>query len=1310
MATVGVEDILLHLIEQREPRAVYERFVATHGQAAGACDPEMLLTRKMLTEKYAQEAVQTVGKAMNQPLLAGCTAQQALQFMMGTGPASASYRESSRSTLFDYLVDPPTGELGQPAAYPSTDGESIARLAPFANASSSSRARFVGDVAAQVQHVRSPGFVVDGKPVASGAAATAAVGVCVQAAREDPVTLTHALRGAAVLRHALPNSAPRCSFISAQMSSEELAKQGFVSPFCRLEWAHPLSRALFRLLDRIAIAVADAVGLTRSGSSFVDSESASYKDPELAERASVWSEWTASLLQGVVEATFAALATKPKAKGKKGKRRGKLSGPMALLARDSNPTSLSGSALAVTVTGATPAELKPFLPAGHPAGGGAPSEAPGDEKFVCDDGETVVTKRDVVSQLVDDEAVATRKFATRPDGRQNNKKVGHKKVAGPGFRAGGASDLYAGDTRSGRVRNAEAVRFAAASADDLQPSCLNDWASSSSSRARADRRRSITNAIPELIEVFRLHVGEGNMQHEERMDVFERRLHILQALTFSLYQPGAGDLASDAAEHIPFPALVTFCHDFLVACKKTEAGKYSLYALELVDMCLTCLHMLLDPSRSESTRRQAVENLDLAGGTARILWAIAVILRDYAQEIMGRGKDLKEMANEANEMTCGALNAIVKVLTGLQQTEGVGLVLLDAHGGAAACAATVVEVVAPLSQFGQPAKTAVVIATALSVWTREIMDGVDLMESPLSRVRSLFLNHGIMAFLCAAVHPSCKDAGLTEPNTAATAVWFHSALQITEYLGYLAVQHPELCIRFGVHCSALAMLQAHAEILQIQAENGAADANTHVSVTGLQRAAELNGQSGQILAWKQEKQRYNVRLGSGRTLAVKPANLLDTSGQPVQVPPTVDEAVAKALDLHPLIARMETHEVVSSPMMAGIDADSIFASCAILLANLTMYGLKVQGVHEHLARASTVSTLCSVFVKRVRCIKKGRVNLRESEASLLNQIARCLGPLSSIPGPGNATTWTHIIAQSELQAAPHDLGACVRRLLRDVDSRCRVPEQISLLRHLTTVPKNLCEAAEDEVQRIAAYGQNIAALMSVVAGTDGRDFQDPAIVHNSVQQVMVCMLQLGEGFFNQGLPSSANVLPDTREEAASLLPAFLQRVQSWMDRSDLGGAPQQFLQVMNMMMTSPEQIDNVRKQIGGFGQTELQRPPGCVTVLAEFKTDAAEADAKTAVGSSCVNCGVAEIAPGTKLKKCAGENCNAQYCSQKCQRTDWDVCNHSDVCGAGCGPSFAVASVPQTAAEKKKAREKARKKAQKARKKAAQQAEARSAD
>ena len=142
-----------------------------------------------------------------------------------------------------------------------------------------------------------------------------------------------------------------------------------------------------------------------------------------------------------------------------------------------------------------------------------------------------------------------------------------------------------------------------------------------------------------------------------------------------------------------------------------------------------------------------------------------------------------------------------------------------------------------------------------------------------------------------------------------------------------------------------------------------------------------------------------IRLTSGKVVAVKPNNLLDKNGGLLQIPPTVNEALATASKIHPLVERMETYglEISASTVNGCIDNDSIrfFACCATILANLamTLYG---QGVHEHLARAGTVETICSVLVKRVRCIEKGRIKLGEPEASLLNQLVRCLVPLSNI--------------------------------------------------------------------------------------------------------------------------------------------------------------------------------------------------------------------------------------------------------------------------------------------------------------------------
>ena len=92
---------------------------------------------------------------------------------------------------------------------------------------------------------------------------------------------------------------------------------------------------------------------------------------------------------------------------------------------------------------------------------------------------------------------------------------------------------------------------------------------------------------------------------------------------------------------------------------------------------------------------------------------------------------------------------------------------------------------------------------------------------------------------------------------------------------------------------------------------------------------------------------------------------------------------------------------------------------------------------------------------------------------------------------------------------------------------------------------------------------------------------------------------------------------------------------------------------------SPEH--NIMFLVNHSDGIELNRAPGCVESIAKASATSREADAKTGVGIRCLNCGVAKIAPGTRLTSCSIDNCNARYCSKKCQRVDWKVCNHRDV-------------------------------------------------
>ena len=58
-----------------------------------------------------------------------------------------------------------------------------------------------------------------------------------------------------------------------------------------------------------------------------------------------------------------------------------------------------------------------------------------------------------------------------------------------------------------------------------------------------------------------------------------------------------------------------------------------------------------------------------------------------------------------------------------------------------------------------------------------------------------------------------------------------------------------------------------------QAASGRHASGTSVVLTGLKAASDLNGQCGTIAKWMGDKSRYKVHLQTGKTVAVKPANV-----------------------------------------------------------------------------------------------------------------------------------------------------------------------------------------------------------------------------------------------------------------------------------------------------------------------------------------------------------------------------------------------------------------------------------------------------
>ena len=1290
--TLSYMEMIQHLVEDCEPQDVYARFVASFSRTASACDPEQLFTQKQMIARYAQEAVQAVGRIQQNSLLAKCSAQDALR-VIGAVDTEPTYRESARSLLFDFFVDKPNpGEpLGQPEAYPDTDEAAAARITSLASASAPSRVEFLRAVMGQTRHICSPMFVVEGKMVDCSTAATTTVQVLLDTIQDDPVTFVHALRGSALLKHALPNTAPRCSFQADRYPQSELTEiEGIVPPYCRLEWAHPLSQAVFRLFDRVLVAMISAMGFTDTNGSILNRKPSSYS-VALHQRVNIFRDYTASMFQAVMEATLAALMRKSTGKGKKGRRKSAI---LKLLVPPLQAESKLREKMLIVIA-----------PTSSSISGTTGGLESSDEfQTQTETGETgSVTRKEVYTQLLKQQGSSTssdmpRSFAQaqrKRDGRQ--KRIGRQTAAGPGYRAGGASDLYAEASEiheqdGHHPRNTTALHTATSS--DLDDSCVKAWASVPADCPRKQRRRAMESAVPDLRRAFTFQSGD-ELATNAAAGMADQRIQILQTLVVAQRSGGSG-FSEDVADFVPLNQLVLFLFEYLRECKTPKGDTTIVHlALHTVDMGCLCVGLALDKTKnSERTQRQVLKNLRLDQNSkeglncAQSLWGCAELARALLEMIGPRsGQQFKQEIADSQKAAIAALNSCVQLLTGIQGALGLGTgPLLSVNGGPVVCASTVVDLLAPLSRYGKPESVAYNIASALNLWLRQQTGCEDFLKNAKSRVRACFLDQGIMACLCAVVSPKCQSKGLTEN----VSMWSLIATETLDFLAYFAVQHPGLCIKFGLHHSMLALLKAYSAVLQSEPQNGSTPAGTRVVIVGLQNGTAYNGKEAQIQAWVPGKCRFSVAVTQmtehGRNapptrttklLALKIENLQRMgSTTEIQPPPSRDEALAEADQIHPLVAQME-----GCGDLKHVQPAQVYAACATVFGSLGMSSEVAEGVKSHLIRTKTVAILSLVLCRRVRCIANGRISLDAHSAELLNQIARCAVVLIT---PTQTDEHAETIVRADLQSV-EGFEPAVRRLLRHVDSKLAVPEQISLMRHLSSLPLNICEVVDDSM---ACYKRNLSALMSVIAGVDGRDFQDAGILHNAIQQVSCSLMMIGKSVFDGDLASTlpaGTELPDgvnsrdmwslspesdTTAEAMQYMPALLPRMQLWIkQRQDLGGAPEQFLQFLQILTSAPQQVSHVqsqlREQLAQPARTTMRRlnPPGSKGGNVKFSQEADQEDVRTGFGVSCSNCGVGEVGPGVKMSKCGGAACPAVYCSSKCQRVDWRH-GHKAACGS----------------------------------------------
>lgn len=508
----------------------------SNSSAVHSCEPDVIAFRKNLIRKHAVEAYRKIREVIKQDQHDDPSLEQHLAFDFFGCPVQikTTVREYARMLSFDAHVDPPEDHKTMLWG-PSPDGKAVDKLKGWASQLESNMIQIVRTAIMSPQLQRclfltytdtfsrsfKTLFKRDEKKcnkkhkkclaLVFKALSTSLIEHC----SENVVEFSHALRGGPLLAHAKPNTAPRSmnsSLISTQqyidslsLSRAELVAQGWILPLtsCIIQPQYPLTRMLFKSLDRVMVAVYAAVGVDVVLTDVIDSLKDS--NPLLFRRMETFAKLSVAFHQSALSTVLEYM----------GKMVHSLSAP------------------------AKPEFYTRILQASIEASTKEMSTA----TFMKKDADNLTP--DEMKELfgnLDDKQRGDAQPKKRSDGRE--RRVGKKKAAGNAYRAGGATELF-----SNTVTKQCGVELVSISqdgdeeyplSDNINSSPLGSWAALPRTATRQQRAAALQPFKKTLRVLF-----VSSPDEEKNKALRFRRVNVAMAIFIGRNRHGCSGVPQD---------------------------------------------------------------------------------------------------------------------------------------------------------------------------------------------------------------------------------------------------------------------------------------------------------------------------------------------------------------------------------------------------------------------------------------------------------------------------------------------------------------------------------------------------------------------------------------------------------------------------------------------------------------------------------------------------------------------------------------------------------------------------------------------
>ena len=1022
-ASISFHSIAATLIKEREPAEIYAQYVeASSGTNLNSCAPELMAVRRMLLRRYAVEAVSTLGRLAKRPALVNVPEEIAFRFLGCGGGVVLSFLGAVQEFLFDCFCDEePTRKA---RTLPSTQAEAIRLLRPWIRGSERSRMRFVTNAFGNGGSY----FATDLATMAKqngGAVGTraemkkicAAVGRAVFAiARDDPLLFVHAVRGGALLAHALPNTPPR------QMKSM------MISPDAHSHTAvHPLTKAVYRLSDSVSIAIArgaqirDRAVRGQTAEEFCNVSNGSSTRSEKTKRSvDGFVELSARATHYAVGRCFWALRKPEFVAGLRGAGADALTPQAGWVLR-----AVCDEAVLLAADPDGPECIRGNQHRAH----GSHSRRDDDGVESPEDGGINAAIAQAISEHSDGNQDGARTFAEpakRDDGRR--KRVGREAAAGDGFVAGGASDLFSSKLFSATPGSLPSCRTIHRAGADLEKvagarmamvdewreaqasnpeqaasNLLHEWMSLPLDAPRRERHAAFARRGVELKRLF-IWGGSSDINNDEiARSRYNTTVGVMSRLARSsgtsarCVENWIDDVITSPRIPFPFGGLILICSMIAQEFKQVKNPAM----LELLSIAGSLINQPFEDITGTSWSPKSVTRFVdavyrnsecdvplqvwqlITGLTALAKHATNPSRRDETMRRLSKTasatQTVEEMLRESFlQITQMLMNACVAVTNVQSKHFGDGNgPLLAKGGGVMSCSLTILNALAVLSRASSP-QIVELFGHIFHVWTADEMMAArggepwDLLLPMKSRSRKLMLDEGVLAFFAAAIHPDVQSRQFRcTPEEAAqdpgrVRAWAVGLIGAFESVYHLAALHPALMMGFGFHTSALTILNGYAANVQQRT----VPRGTRVVLRDLVGASELNGLMGTILAWIVPKQRYKVQIiarrpgetnsSGGKTVALKPGNLRRLCH------PLPAHRTAAAVSRHDLLGEMPVLPITAPGSAAGASPSNRHHPCCTLIeTHIKDNDISIHSVRDSGSDRDRLANLAAILVSNL---------------------------------------------------------------------------------------------------------------------------------------------------------------------------------------------------------------------------------------------------------------------------------------------------------------------------------------------------------